>query len=61
MMDFAAESLDIVIATDDSMRKTLPPEVYDAADDSAVDPLSYLSGDTLGSLERLQGMPGLDD
>lgn len=61
MMDFAAESLDIVIATDDAMRKTLPPEAYDDADDSAVDPLSYLSGETLDALTRLQGMPGLEE
>jgi hypothetical protein len=59
-MDFAAESLDIVIATDDELRKSLPPDLYDKVDDSAVDPLSYLSGDTLDSLERLQDVPGLD-
>jgi hypothetical protein len=61
MMDFAAESLDIVIATDDAMRKTLSPEAYADADETAVDPLSYLSGDTLDSLSKLEGMPGLDE
>jgi hypothetical protein len=57
VMDFAADALDIVIAADDDMRKAVPPEVYDEIDDSAVDPFSYVSGDTLDALARLQGMP----
>ncbi|MFZ5479844.1 MAG: hypothetical protein ACOZNI_23975 [Myxococcota bacterium] len=61
IMDFAAESLDIVIATDDRLREALGDEVYAEVDDSALDPLSYLSGDTLDSLTRLQDVPGLDD
>lgn len=58
IMDFAAESLDIVIAADDAMRKALPAEVYEDADDAAVDPLSYLEGGTLDALVRLEGVQG---
>jgi hypothetical protein len=54
LMDFAAESLDIVIATDDRMRATLGEDVYADVDETATDPLSYLSGDTLQSLARMQ-------
>jgi hypothetical protein len=61
VMDFAAESLDIVIATDDKMRGALGVEVYDEVDDSALDPLSYLSGDTLDALARLQDVPAFDE
>ncbi len=58
IMDFAAESLDIVIAADDRLRGVLPEEVYAEVDDGAVDPFSYVSGDTLDALERLQDIPG---
>ena len=62
LMDFAAESLDIVIAADEQLRRALPEDVYDAVDDSAVDPFSYVSGDTLDALTRLEGVsaPMLD-
>lgn len=60
LMDFAAESLDVVIAADDAMRGALPEDVYARVDDSALDPLSYLSGETLDSLARLEGVPGLE-
>ena len=56
LMDFAAETLDIVIAADDRLRQTLPADVYDAVEDGAVDPFSYLSGDTLDGLARLEGV-----
>ncbi len=56
MMDLAAGSLDVVIAADDAVRKALPAEVYEAIDDEAVDPFSYISGDTLAALARLDGM-----
>jgi hypothetical protein len=55
-MDFAAEALDIVIEADDGIRGAIPAEVYAALDDSAVDPFSYLSGDALRALMRLEGM-----
>jgi hypothetical protein len=57
VMDFAAGALDIVIAADDRMRKVVPEEAYADIDDSAVDPFSYVSGDTLDALERLKDMP----
>jgi len=62
LMDFAAESLDIVIAADEQLRRALPEDVYGAVDDSAVDPFSYVSGDTLDALTRLEGVsaPMLD-
>lgn len=60
MMDFAAEALDIVIAADDGMRKALPAELYDEVDESALDPLSFLEGDTLDALGRLDSVPGLE-
>ncbi len=56
LMDFAAESLDIVIAADDRMRSAVPEDVYAAVDESAVDPFSYVSGDTLEALVRLEGV-----
>ena len=61
MMDLAAGSLDVVIAADDAVRKALPPDVYDAIDDQAVDPFSYISGDTLASLAKLDGMDMPDE
>lgn len=60
VMDFAAEALDIVIAADDRMRHALPADVYAQVDDSAVDPFSYVSGDTLDALARLEGVPVLE-
>ena len=54
LMEFAAESLDIVIAADEQMRKAVPADVYDSIDDSAVDPFSYISGQTLDGLTRLE-------
>jgi hypothetical protein len=60
MLDFGADALDIVIAADDRMRATLPPEVYDAVDDETVDPFSYVSGDALESAARLEGIPGFE-
>lgn len=56
VMDFAAESLDIVIAADERMRQALPAVVYDTVNDSAVDPFSYIAGDTLDGLVRLEGV-----
>lgn len=56
IMDFAAESLDIVIAADDRLQRALPGDVYDAVEDAAVDPFSYISGDTLDGLTRLEGV-----
>jgi len=61
VMDFAAEALDVVIAADDRMRAAIPAEAYAAADDEAVDPLSFLSGDTVASLTRLEGIAGPGD
>ncbi len=58
IMDFAAESLDIVIAADERMRRSVPAEVYAEVDDAAVDPFSYLSGEALESLVRLEGIAG---
>lgn len=61
MMDFAAESLDAVIAADDQLRATLPADVYAGVDDEAVDPFSYISGDTITGLSELQDMVAPDD
>lgn len=56
IMDFAAESLDIVIAADDRMRKAVPDDVYAEVDEAAVDPFSYVSGDVLASLMKMEGV-----
>lgn len=56
ILDFGAEALDIVIAADDRMRAALPEDVYVGVDDAAVDPFSYVSGDALTSLTRLEGI-----
>ncbi|MDP2309787.1 MAG: hypothetical protein Q8P18_27450 [Pseudomonadota bacterium] len=58
VMDFAAEALDIVIAADDRLQKAVPADVYAEVDEAAVDPFSYLSGDALESLVRLEGVAG---
>ncbi len=60
MLEFGADALDIVLAADDRMRDTLPKDAYAAVDDEAVDPFSYVSGDTLESAARLDGMPGFE-
>lgn len=54
LMEFAAESLDIVIAADEKVRATVPAEAYEQIDDAAVDPFSYISGETLDGLTRLE-------
>ncbi|MFN7144988.1 MAG: hypothetical protein ACK4YP_14520 [Myxococcota bacterium] len=56
MMELAAGTLDVFIAADDRMRQALP-QAYGEVDDSAVDPLSYVSFDTLSSLERAFELP----
>lgn len=57
IMEFAANSLDTVIAADDKLRDIIPAEVYDTLDTEAVDPFSYLSGDAVQSLSKLQALP----
>lgn len=61
LMDFAAESLDVVIEADDRIRDALGPEAYAAVDDQAVDPFSYVSGDTLSGLARLEELAPTPD
>lgn len=56
ILDFGAEALDIVIAADDRMRAALPEDVYADVDDAAVDPFSYISGESLTALTRLEGI-----
>jgi HAMP domain-containing protein len=56
VMEFAADALDIVLAADDSVRLALPADLYDDIDPTAVDPLSYVSGDTLDALLLLEGV-----
>ncbi|MES2639814.1 MAG: hypothetical protein V4850_10035 [Myxococcota bacterium] len=58
VMEFAAGALDIVIAADDRLQKAVPADVYAEVDDAAVDPFSYLSGDALDALVRLEGVAG---
>lgn len=60
MMEFGADALDIVLDADDRMRELLPEDVYAGVDDATVDPFSYVSGDTLASAVRLQGLPGFE-
>ena len=60
MMEFGAEALDVVLAADDRMRDIIPPEVYAQIDASAVDPLSYISGETLDTVARLKDVKGPD-
>jgi hypothetical protein len=59
-MEFTANSLDVVLAADDKMREILPAEVYDAVDSEAVDPFSYLSGDAVESLSKLEALPAFE-
>jgi hypothetical protein len=58
MLGFAAEALDVVIEADDRLQAALPDDVD--IDDALLDPLSYLSGDTLQALERLERLPGVE-
>ncbi len=57
IMEFAANSLDTVIAADDKLRGIIPAEAYDTLDAETVDPFSYLSGDSVQSLSKLQALP----
>lgn len=56
MMDFAATGLDAVIVADDKLRAVLGPDAYAEVDDAAVDPFSFISGDTVASLAQVQDM-----
>lgn len=56
MMDFAATGLDAVIVADDKLRAVLGPETYAEVDDAAVDPFSFIAGDTVASLAQVQDM-----
>jgi len=60
MMEFGADALDIVLEADDRMREILPEDVYASVDDASVDPFSYVSGDTLASAVRLEGLKGFE-
>lgn len=57
LMEFAANSLDTVIAADDKLRDIIPADVYDTLDAETIDPFSYLSGDAVDSLSKLQALP----
>ncbi len=56
-MEFAANTLDAVIAADDKMRDIIPADVYDTVDPEAVDPFSYISGDAVPGLANLKEIP----
>ncbi len=57
MMEFAADTLDIVLVADDQMRAIVPAEAYDSVDPETVDPFSYLSGEAVASLAKLEALP----
>ena len=59
-MELGANALDVVIATDDALRGALPEDVYSSLDQELQDPLSYVSGDTVASLTKLQGLAGFE-
>lgn len=59
-MELGANALDVVIATDDALRGALPEDVYSSLDQELQDPLSYVSGDTVASLTKLQGVAGFE-
>lgn len=59
-MELGANALDVVIATDDALRGALPEDVYSSLDQELQDPLSYVSGDTVTSLTKLQGLAGFE-
>jgi hypothetical protein len=55
MMEFAAEALDAVIEADDVIVANIPADVREQMDDEALDPMSFISGDTLAAIARLEG------
>ncbi len=55
LMDFAAEALDAVIEADDALVATIPESVREGMDDEALDPMSFISGDTLSAIATLEG------
>ena len=56
LMEFAAEALDAVIEADDAFVGALPEDVRESVDAEVVDPFSYIDGETLESLARLEGL-----
>lgn len=55
LMEFAAEALDAVIEADDAMVANIPENVRDSMDDEALDPMSFISGETLSAIATLEG------
>ncbi len=55
LMEFAAEALDAVIEADDAMVAHIPESVRDSMDDEALDPMSFISGETLSAIATLEG------
>jgi hypothetical protein len=55
MMAFAADSLDVLIDTEDRLGESLTPEQRESLSDESLDPLSYVDSslvDVLGELDR---------
>jgi hypothetical protein len=55
MMEFAAEALDAVIEADDAMVANIPESVREGMDDEALDPMSFITGETLSAIATLEG------
>lgn len=56
MMAFAADSLDVLITTEDALTDTLSPEQQDALSEESLDPLSYVDGSLVDVLAELDGL-----
>ena len=55
MMEFAAEALDAVIEADDATVANIPESVREGMDDEALDPMSFITGETLSAIATLEG------
>ncbi len=56
MMAFAADSLDVLITTEDALTGSLAPEQQDALSEESLDPLSYVDGSLVDVLAELDGL-----
>lgn len=55
LMEFAAEALDAVIEADDAIVANIPGSVRAEMDEEALDPMSFISGETLAAIATLEG------
>lgn len=55
LMEFAAEALDAVIEADDAIVANIPESVRAEMDEEALDPMSFISGETLAAIATLEG------